>query len=54
MVRLWRLYAPGMSLGFLPDEGGVLDQSAMMLDAFAVMSRAQAELEKQYPKKDGR
>lgn len=49
MVRLWRLYQGGMvsgwAPGWLPDPGGVLDQAAVLLDAFAVMSAAEAALQ---------
>lgn len=45
MVRLWRLYQGGMAPGWLPDPGGVLDQAAILLDAFAVMSAAEAALQ---------
>jgi len=31
----------------LPEAGGVLDQAAIMLDAFATMSAAEAELKDQ-------
>lgn len=57
MLALWRAYAPpmgrigGMAAGLLPvqghlpETGGYGDQAAIMLDAFAVMSAAAAELE---------
>lgn len=35
MVRLWSYHR---SNGLLPDAGGVLDQAAIMLDAFAIMN----------------
>ena len=39
MVRLWRLYQGGdMGVGHLPDAGGSMDQAAIMLDAFSLMS----------------
>ena len=44
MLRLWRLFAPGMSAGHLPDAGGTLDQAAIMMDAFDAMTSAEAEL----------
>jgi hypothetical protein len=56
MVRFWAAYAPepgriaGMSAGVLPvqghlpEAGGFGDQAAVMLDAFAVMSAAWAEM----------
>ena len=39
-IRLWRLFQGGMAPGFLPDGGGTLDQAAIMLDAFAILSAA--------------
>lgn len=57
MIALWRAFAPpmgrigGMAAGLvpvqghLPESGGYGEQAAIMLDAFAVMSAAQAELE---------
>lgn len=56
MVQLWRAYRPqpgrigGMSAGVvpvsghLPDAGGTGDQAAIMMDAFAIMTDAEAEL----------
>ena len=56
MVRLWRAYRPapgrigGMAagvvpvMGHLPEAGGYGEQAAIMLDAFEIMSRAEAEL----------
>ncbi|PWC86048.1 hypothetical protein TSH100_13820 [Azospirillum sp. TSH100] len=56
MVQLWRAYRPqpgrigGMAagvvpvVGHLPDAGGTGDQAAIMMDAFAIMSDAEAEL----------
>ena len=46
MIRLWRLYQGGMGGGHLPDAGGSGQQAAIMLDAFAAMNAAEAELEK--------
>jgi hypothetical protein len=46
MARLWRLACPGMGAGHLPDAGGAGEQAAIMMDAFAVMSAAEAELRK--------
>lgn len=40
VIRLWR-YATN---GILPDAGGVNDQPAILLDAFAVLSAAEAAL----------
>lgn len=48
MVRLWRLYqGGGMGVGYLPEPGGALDQSTLMLEAFGLMSSAEAELKKE-------
>ncbi|MFC5358262.1 hypothetical protein [Azospirillum himalayense] len=56
MVRFWRAYRPapgrivGMAAGVvpvaghLPEAGGYGDQAAIMLDAFEIMSAAEAEL----------
>lgn len=48
MVRLWQAWRGGGmgSPGHLPEPGGILDQAAKMLDAFAVMNAAAAEIEK--------
>ncbi len=51
MVRLWRLFRSGWGAGYLPDPGGVLDQPNAMLDAFALMSEAEATLEEQEKKR---
>jgi hypothetical protein len=42
MVSIWRLFQQGL----LPDEGGVVDQAAAMIDAFGIMSSAEGELAK--------
>lgn len=45
VVRLWRQYQGGMGgVGHLPEGGGTMDQSPVVLDAFAAMSAAEAEL----------
>lgn len=56
MVRLWRAYHPhpgrigGMAagilpiVGHLPESGGVGEQAAVMLDAFEIMTAAEADL----------
>ncbi|NUB24308.1 hypothetical protein [Azospirillum brasilense] len=56
MVRFWRAYRPtpgrigGMAAGVipvaghLPEAGGYGDQAAIMLDAFEIMSAAEAEM----------
>lgn len=55
MISLWRICRPphgmigGMAAGFipapqvLPEAGGVLDQSAWLLDAFSILDAADAE-----------
>lgn len=50
MVRLWRAYLGGMGLGHLPEAGGLMDQAAIMMDAFAAMSNAQYQIDKRYKK----
>lgn len=45
MLRLWRLFSPGMGAGHLPEAGGTMDQAAAMMDAFAVMNDEYAKLE---------
>ncbi len=42
MISLWRLFQQG----HLPDQGGVMDQAAMMIDAFGIMTAAEGELAK--------
>ena len=44
LVRLWRLAQGGMGLGLLPEAGGSLDQPAILLAAFDVMTAAEREL----------
>jgi hypothetical protein len=47
MVSLWRLFQGSeFASGYLPDSGGVMEQPAIMMDAFAVMNHAEAELTK--------
>jgi hypothetical protein len=43
-----------MGTGLLPEDGGMMDQAAIMFDAFSVMGAAWSELERKYPKKDAR
>jgi hypothetical protein len=40
MVSTWRLFQQG----HLPDQGGVMDQAAAMIDAFGIMTGAEGEL----------
>ncbi len=35
-----------MGVGFLPERGGLLDQSAWLIDAFAVVAAAHAEFDR--------
>jgi len=45
MINLWRLFqGGGMGGGHLPDSGGVIDQPAIMMDAFTIMDKAEREL----------
>jgi len=45
MLRLWSMArGTGLGGGVLPDAGGAHDQAAIMLEAFAIMSAADAEL----------
>lgn len=43
MLRFWRLYQGG----HLPERGGVMNQAAVMLEAFDVMTGAARELREQ-------
>lgn len=43
MLDLWRLFQSSMT-PLLPEAGGTGDQAALMLDAFAIMSAAEAKL----------
>lgn len=40
MLRFWRLY----QVGHLPEDGGVMRQAAVMLEAFDVMTAAERDL----------
>lgn len=40
MVRLWAMAGGLDGLRMLPEAGGLLDQAAIMVDAFAIMSSA--------------
>ncbi len=42
MISIWRLFQQG----HLPDQGGVMDQAAAMIDAFGIMTAADGELAK--------
>lgn len=45
MVGILRLYQGGMGAGHLPDEGGVLDQSVLMLSALNLMAEFDRRLQ---------
>ncbi|MDP6884880.1 MAG: hypothetical protein QF830_12145 [Rhodospirillales bacterium] len=42
MISLWRLFQQA----HLPDDGGVMDQAAAMIDAFGIMTSAEDQLAK--------
>ncbi len=50
MLMLWRAFQGGGGglmgggIGHLPDPGGMLQQAAIMMDAFAVMNAAERDL----------
>ena len=47
MITLWQLFqGSDYGVGHLPDSGGVMEQTAIMMDAFAIMNKAEAELKK--------
>ena len=47
LVRLWAACRSGMGgYGSWPDAGGVADQPAWVLDAFAVLSAAEAAMDR--------
>lgn len=45
-VSLWRQSQGGMGRGWLPGAGGVNDQPAWLLDAFAVLAAEEARIDK--------
>lgn len=45
MLKLWRLSQGGMGAGHLPELGGSMDQPVKMVEAFAIMSSFEAELQ---------
>lgn len=53
MMRLWRMSQGGMGVGHLPEGPASLDQSILMMDAFAVMSVAEADLKEEADDKPG-
>jgi hypothetical protein len=44
LLRLWRAWQGGMGPGHLPERGGMLDQPAWLMDAFALMSKAERDM----------
>jgi hypothetical protein len=44
VVRLWRLFQGGFGAGYLPDAGGVNDQSAWLMDAFSLLTSFEKSL----------
>ncbi len=54
LYELWQCWrGGGFGGGHLPDAGGVLDQLALTLDAFGVMSAAEAQFKKELKREDG-
>ncbi len=50
VVQMWHMCRGESGYAHLPDAGGVGDQPAWTLDAFAVLAAADAELRKAEPK----
>lgn len=46
VVGLWRHSQGGMARGWLPEAGGVNDQPAWLMDAFAILAAEEARLDK--------
>jgi hypothetical protein len=46
IVMLWRFLNGGFSAGPLPEAGGLLDQSAWLMDAMAIVANAAEALNK--------
>lgn len=44
MVTFLRLYQGGMGVGHLPELGGVMDQSVLMIDALTLMDAFERKL----------
>lgn len=49
MVRVWMLSRGPDGTTRLPQRGGVMDQAALMMDAFAVLDGADAAWRRDYP-----
>lgn len=47
VVQLWAQCRGEMGMAQLPDPGGINDQAAWVMDAFATCGAAEAELQKQ-------
>ncbi|WP_376957740.1 hypothetical protein ABNQ39_11465 [Azospirillum sp. A26] len=45
MLHLWRLFQGGMGAGHLPEGPASMDQSVKMMEAFAIMSAFENELQ---------
>lgn len=46
MLECWQAWrGGGFGAGYLPDRGGYMDQPAAMIEAFRIMSAADAEME---------
>ncbi len=43
VLRLWRICNAGQGYTVLPDSGGVNEQSAWLMDAFATLNRLEAQ-----------
>jgi hypothetical protein len=46
-LALWRQSQGGMARGWLPEPGGVHDQPAWLMEAFAILSAEEARLDRQ-------
>jgi hypothetical protein len=46
MLRVWALSQGGFGVGHLPDDGGILEQASITMDALDAMHAARAQLEK--------
>lgn len=53
VIRLWRICRGGMGYGLMPDAGGVNDQSAWLLDAFAALGAMEARADEEARKAAG-
>ncbi|CAO3428666.1 hypothetical protein [Azospirillum argentinense] len=53
MVRLWRMSQGGMGVGHLPEGPRAMSQSTLMMDAFALMTEAEAKMRAEGESKPG-